>query len=232
MSNYRALLTLCLVCLHFKAGADTAHTSRVRKNEVIFIDPGHGGKDQGTANQDLHYEEKALTLSLAISVSNHLKRMGYKPVLTRTSDVYVDLSRRAALANQSKANLFVSIHCNYSSNTSAYGTEIYFYNGKGSSPTRTSASEKLAKDLLSSMQKYGALKSRGVKAGNFAVIRETTMPAVLIETGFLSNPRERNALLDARYRMHLAKGIAEGIHSFLALSNAQKVTVKKSIKVS
>ncbi|EPJ33252.1 N-acetylmuramoyl-L-alanine amidase family protein, partial [Chlamydia psittaci 06-1683] len=78
------------------------------------------------------------------------------------------------------------------------------------------------KDVLNAMQKNGALKNRGAKNGNFAVIRETTMPAILIETGFLSNPRERAALSDARYRMHIAKGIAEGVHTFLTGPNFQK----------
>ncbi|AEJ77512.1 N-acetylmuramoyl-L-alanine amidase cwlM [Chlamydia trachomatis L2c] len=77
------------------------------------------------------------------------------------------------------------------------------------------------------MQKNGALRERKVKEGNFAVIRETTMPAVLVETGFLSNSKERAALLDARYRSHLAKGIAEGIHAFIL--NRQ---VDKTVSVS
>ncbi|WP_201456815.1 N-acetylmuramoyl-L-alanine amidase [Chlamydia sp. 17-3921] len=189
---------------------------RVRRSEVIFIDPGHGGKDQGSASKELHYEEKSLVLSISLYVQSYLKRMGYKPVLTRSSDVYVDLAKRVALANQEKADVFVSIHCNYSSNSEAYGTEVYFYNGKNSSISRSCRSETLGKDVLTAMKKNGSLKSRGTRTGNFAVIRETTMPAILVETGFLSNPRERTSLLDARYRMHLAKGIAEGIHNFLS----------------
>lgn len=198
----------------------SSEPSRIRKGEVIFIDPGHGGKDHGTASKELFYEEKSLTLSLSLYVQSCLKRMGYKPVLTRSSDVYVDLAKRAQLANQGKADVFVSIHCNYSPNVEAYGTEIYFYNGKGSA-TRSRKSEALGKDVLAAMKKHGSLKSRGIRVGNFAVIRETTMPAILIETGFLSNPRERLALLDIRYRMHLAKGIAEGIHNFLSRQGFQ-----------
>ncbi|AHK63054.1 N-acetylmuramoyl-L-alanine amidase family protein [Chlamydia avium 10DC88] len=217
------LLIFCILGRSYGEGNESVPLQRVRRNEVIFIDPGHGGKDQGTASKESHYEEKSLTLSLAFAVQSYLKRMGYKPVLTRTSDVYVDLSKRAALANQGKADIFVSIHCNYSSNSSAFGTEIYFYNGKYTTAERARSSEALAKHLLNAMQKHGALKSRGVKEGNFAVIRETLMPAVLVETGFLSNSRERAALLDARYRMHLAKGIAEGIHTFLTGPDFQKM---------
>ncbi|CRH88546.1 N-acetylmuramoyl-L-alanine amidase [Chlamydia trachomatis] len=151
--------------------------------------------------------------------------MGYKTIMTRATDVYVDLSKRAAIANQNKADVFVSIHCNHSSNTSALGTEIYFYNDKNI--LRTRKSESLGKSILAFMQKNGALRERKVKEGNFAVIRETTMPAVLVETGFLSNSKERAALLDARYRSHLAKGIAEGIHAFIL--NRQ---VDKTVSVS
>ncbi|WP_139414282.1 N-acetylmuramoyl-L-alanine amidase family protein [Chlamydia abortus] len=223
MFNRCTLLTACVFGTALGGiAAESAPPQRVRRNEVIFIDPGHGGKDQGTASKEFHYEEKSLTLSLAFSVQSYLKRMGYKPVLTRTSDVYVDLGKRAALANQNKADIFVSIHCNYSSNTSAFGTEVYFYNGKNNVASRSRASEALAKDVLNAMQKNGTLKIRGAKNGNFAVIRETTMPAILIETGFLSNPRERAALSDARYRMHIARGIAEGVHTFLTGPNFQK----------
>lgn len=227
-----ALLIFCLLQGSYGEGSENVPPQRVRRTEVIFIDPGHGGKDQGTASKESHYEEKTLVLSLAFAVQSYLKRMGYKPILTRTSDVYVDLGKRVSLANQSKADVFVSIHCNYSSNSSAFGTEIYFYNGKYATTARSRSSETLAKTLLSAMQKHGALKSRGVKEGNFAVIRETTMPAVLIETGFLSNSRERAALLDARYRMHMAKGIAEGIHMFLTTDfqklNSTNIKSKKN----
>ena len=78
------------------------------------------------------------------------------------------------------------------------------------------------------MQKNGALRERKVKEGNFAVIRETTMPAVLVETGFLSNPKERAALLDSRYRSHLAKGIAEGIHAFILNRQVNKTSTTGS----
>lgn len=191
-----------------------------KRSDLIFLDPGHGGKDQGTANKEFRYEEKSLALSFAISVQNHLKRLGYRVVLTRSTDVYVPLSKRTALANQAKADVFVSLHCNYSANSEAFGTEIYFYSDKNNA-FRTQVSEQLGKIILASMQRHGSLKNRTVKPGNFAVIRETKMPAVLIETGFLSNPRERACLLDTRYRMHLSKGIAEGIHQFMSSSKAR-----------
>lgn len=223
--NWCKVACVCMCVIGF----DHLEAAITHKPKLIFLDPGHGGKDQGTANKELNYEEKILTLSLSLSVQNLLRKMGYKTVLTRSSDVYVGLSARAAAANKQKADAFVSIHCNYSSNVSALGSEVYFYNNsKNDSLDRINRSEELGHSILDAMEKHGALKIRSVKAGNFAVIRETMMPAVLVETGFLSNPKERAALLDARYRMHIAKGIAEGIHNFFEKNSASKKREKRT----
>ncbi|AAD18561.1 N-acetylmuramoyl-L-alanine amidase 50K precursor [Chlamydia pneumoniae TW-183] len=222
MSKQLSFFALCVLGSHPIFAQTPNPPQRVRRSEVIFIDPGHGGKDQGTASKELHYEEKSLTLSLALTVQSYLKRMGYKPQLTRSSDVYVDLGKRVALSNRGQGDVFISIHCNHSSNAAAFGTEVYFYNGKVGSPTRNRMSEVLGKNILAAMEKNGILKSRGLKTANFVVIRDTSMPAVLVETGFLSNSRERAALQDARYRMHVAKGIAEGVHNFLSGPSFQK----------
>lgn len=219
---------LVLLCLGLGTQAEGSAVVQRAKKELIVLDPGHGGKDQGTANKELNYEEKTLTLLLTLSVQNILKKMGYRVVLTRSSDTYVKLSTRAMLANQQKADVFVSIHCNYSANALAQGSEVYFYNNskKNDSLDRLRKSERLGHLILSSMHKHGALKIRSVKTGNFAVIRETTMPAVLVEVGFLSNTRERIALSDARYRAHLARGIADGIHQFFLNKKAPIKTSK------
>lgn len=197
-----------------------------RRSEIIVLDAGHGGKDYGTMNKALGYDEKSLTLSMTIAVQNHLKRLGYRSVLTRGSDVFVTLGKRASIANGLKAHAFVSIHCNHSENLEALGTEIYFYD-KGQHD-KTTLSEELGKKVLLFMEKAGIMRSRGVKAGNFSVIRETVMPSILVETGFLSNPGERAKLLNPIYRASIAKGIAEGIHTFLTEKEQSKQR-KKSL---
>lgn len=211
---------------NYNAGDDIASLAtvpqRVARNEVIYLDPGHGGKDFGTADKALKYKEKSLTIAISVLVQGYLKRLGYKAVLTRSLDTYVDLTKRAQMANYAKADAFVSIHCNHSSNPDAYGTEIYHYNGRSASADRTRLSADLGNTILSHMVKNGIMRSRGLKTANFAVIRETVMPSVLIEVGFLSNPNERSNLLDPRYRMKLARGIAEGIHAFLLSKGSYK----------
>ncbi|MFZ0564792.1 MAG: N-acetylmuramoyl-L-alanine amidase [Chlamydiales bacterium] len=174
--------------------------------EIIAIDAGHGGKDPGASSQEKRYEEKELTLSTAYLVRDYLTRLGYRTLLTRSQDSYVSLDSRADAANTLHADLFVSIHYNYSSNKEAQGIEIYY---------KKIGSKKLGDDVLKKIIHHTKASSRGVKKGDFAVIRETKMPAILIEGGFLSNPEERKKLKDPKYLEEIAQGIAEGIDAHL-----------------
>src|ERR1700733_4639028 len=91
------------------------------KHEIIIVDAGHGGKDAGASSKREKYEEKALTLETAFLISNYLEQIGYKTILTRSHDIYVPLHTRAEIANATDADLFVSIHYNYSSSQEAEG---------------------------------------------------------------------------------------------------------------
>lgn len=185
--------------------------------QLIVLDPGHGGKDLGAHSLTApRYQEKLLALSTARLVKNYLEELGHTVMMTRSEDVFIPLETRASFANQLAPAIFVSIHYNSAENTSAEGIEIFYYKGKNDSE-RTQSSQLLAQTILDQMLKSTGAKSRGVKSQNFSVIRNTKMPAVLIEGGFLTNADERQRVKNATYLKKLAWGIAQGIDKYLNL---------------
>ncbi|MGH2612994.1 MAG: N-acetylmuramoyl-L-alanine amidase family protein [Rhabdochlamydiaceae bacterium] len=180
---------------------------------LIILDPGHGGDDEGAKVQ--YFMEKRLTLMTTLLVKKYLEEMGYRIIMTRSKDVFIPLYRRVSIANKAKAVLFASIHYNSSPSTEAHGIEVFYYGG--SHVKRLNESRKLAGSVLSELISQTAAYSRGVKIGNFHVIRETSMPAILIEGGFMTNHEERINLRDKQYLEKIAKGIALGIDKYLKL---------------
>jgi N-acetylmuramoyl-L-alanine amidase len=186
------------------------------KPEMIIIDAGHGGKDAGASSKKHAYEEKKLTLETAFLLSDYLKQMGYRISMTRKEDAFVALETRAEIANDMEADLFVSIHYNYSSDQDVEGIEVYYYKESKTPPSqRILQSKELGHEVLKKIVKITGAESRGVKQANFAVVRQTNMPAILIEGGFLSNPDERKKILDSKYLHQLAKSIAHGVDHYL-----------------
>ncbi|MBF5059800.1 hypothetical protein NEPTK9_001318 [Candidatus Neptunochlamydia vexilliferae] len=179
--------------------------------QLIVIDPGHGGFDIGAQVQTL--KEKALALKTATLVKEYLHKKGYRVILTRSRDVFISLKKRTTIANDTKSKLFVSIHFNSFRGQKPHGIEIYYYN-KGSK-WRQNASKKLAQLVLNGMITATGAHSRGVKQGNFHVIRETQMPAILIEGGFMTNPGEHAKLRSQAYLDKMALSIANGIDKYL-----------------
>jgi len=143
----------------------------------------------------------------------HLESLGYRVVMTRARDVFVPLSARVILANRRSSSIFISIHYNSALSPSAKGIEVYYYN-KGTQVRKTS-SQQLAGSVLSHMVRETKAGSRGTKEGNFHVIRETLMPAVLIEAGFITNGEERALIGTQSYLDKLAKGIARGVDKYV-----------------
>jgi N-acetylmuramoyl-L-alanine amidase len=190
------------------------------EQKTIVIDPGHGGKDVGT-EAALVVKEKNCNLYTAQFVASYLKLMGYQIAMTRSDDQFVPLKKRVAFANGKNADLFVSIHYNSAPSTHAEGIEIFYY-PSNADEKRTKNSKLLAEKMLSRVIQNSGAKSRGVKQGNLAVIRETKMAAVLIEGGFLTNQHERERLQDNEYLKKIAYGIALGVHDFLS-AHALKV---------
>jgi len=185
-----------------------------QRGEHVIIDAGHGGHDPGCISRRENYEEKSLTLKTALLVEENLKKLGYRTTLTRTQDVFLSLNKRAEIANELDADLFVSIHYNHSFNKEAEGIEVYYYKTEKKNE-RIAKSRELANKVLNSVCERSLAKSRGVKEANFAVIRETKMPAILIEAGFLSNVQEKQKLHDPAYLRQLSWAIAKGVDKYL-----------------
>lgn len=172
--------------------------------QKVVIDPGHGGKDPGATGGGV--QEKAVVLNVSKKIAAFLEAKGCTVMLTREADVFVELSDRARMANAAKADLYVSIHCNsVGSNARATGMEVYHYTHA------SEASKRAARIIYDRLLPVCGLCGRGVKADNFAVLRETAMPAVLVELGFISSPGDRAKLTNFTWQDDAAEAIADGI---------------------
>lgn len=173
----------------------------------VVLDPGHGGKDPGAISV-LGFSEKSVNLSVALMVADRLKRSDVDVRMTRQTDCFLELDERAELANQCRADLFVSIHSDSAANRSASGFTLYV-SGSPSSRSRSSAFA-IARAL-----ELAGLSGRGVRGANYRVLVRATCPAVLVELGYLSNHREAGRLCEEGYQQRLAEAIAEGIVAYL-----------------
>lgn len=186
---------------------------------LIIIDPGHGGEDHGTLSLiKPAYQEKFLTLATANLLKTYLQKLGYRTKMTRTEDIFVSLPLRSKMANDEKAALFVSVHYNSAPSKEAHGIEVFYYKSE-TDIKRMNASKDLASEVLGQIISMSKAKSRGVKAGNYAVIRETKMPAILVEGGFLTNKDELEKIKDPQYLKILAWGIAQGVDRYIKSSS-------------
>lgn len=171
------------------------------KNFTVMLDAGHGGTDPGCVQNDIL--EKDLALAITLRVKEKLENEGFAVLLTRDTDETLSLSDRVALTNQSSADCFVSIHCNmYADDTSIRGLECYFY--------RSEEGEALAEYIIEAVN-GASITNNGVMEGNYMVVRDADIPAVLVETGYLSNPEECEALTAEKYQDVIADVITEGI---------------------
>lgn len=191
---FSAVLSLALSPL-----ADAARFS------TVVIDPGHGGHDKGGQWGQVY--EKHLALDTATRLEGYLKKSGIRTVMTRRSDYFVTLPGRVAIANRFRSAIFVSVHYNYTWKQHVSGLETFYHNGN---------SVGLAQCVHNGMLKRVRSTNRGVKFARYYVIRNTKIPAILVECGFVSNATERSRMKCAWYRDGLARGIAEGILRYRA----------------
>lgn len=210
------ILTSCVRRPHYDSMTflqERSHPKPYKEMPMIVIDAGHGGKDEGCSpKQKEACDEKELTIKTVRLVQMHLKTLGYRVVLTRKGDEFVSLDERAALANRLGSELFVSVHFNSAKNKGAHGIEIFYCDEES---IRTEQSKLLAEKVLDKVITCTEAKSRGVKTANFRVIKDTNMPAILVEGGFLSHQEERKLCEDPIYQNALAWGIAKGIDTYL-----------------
>jgi N-acetylmuramoyl-L-alanine amidase len=188
---------------------------RTNAKTVVMLDAGHGGEDFGTHSLSKpRYQEKYLNMSAAMMVKHFLQQFGFEVLMTRSDDTFISLEQRAMLANEQKPRVFVSIHFNSAPSADAEGIEVFYFRNE-ENKARMNKSKALAQSILDKTIQNTQAKSRGVKHGNYAVIRETTMPAVLIEGGFLTNASEMEKIKNASYLKSLALGIAQGIQEYV-----------------
>lgn len=196
-SKFACGVMLACVCLL------SSVTAAFAGKPVIVIDAGHGGHDIG-ANDSLVYE-KHINLDVSRRLQRTLEDAGYRVVMTRETDRFIPLSTRAEIANRLRNALFVSVHFNSSWKRKVSGIETYY---------RGSTSKAFATYIQNQLIRHIRATDRGVKTANFAVLRRTRHPAVLIEGGFVSNSTERSAMLDPKYRQVVADSIARGLMDF------------------
>lgn len=272
--KYNTKKTILFSVVFFSLFLCFSPSVKAQKKYVIVLDAGHGGKDGGASRGK--YIEKKIALKLALKVGKLLSReKDIKVVYTRKKDVFIELHKRATIANDNNADLFVSIHCNANNSPKPFGAETYVlglngnktnleivkkenevillednykqnYDYDPNSPESVIGLSVLQEENLDASLTFASLTqtnfselkrhNRSVKQANFLVLRETAMPSVLIELGFLSNDAEGKFLNSERGQTKMANAIADAIIVYIGQLEIntirQRVTTNNPIKES
>ena len=197
-------------------------------NNIIFLDPGHGGKDPGASYYNI--TEKELNMQVYQKLRKELEGLGYTVLTSRDSDVYVDfVTERSKMVNKTDSDIFISIHFNATGNPASnrVGIQTYSYEEADDYPSkinpywhnhpdRISESNRLAADIHSSLLAETGAKDAGLLRSSFAVLRETDKPAVLLELGYIDNFNENQQVRSDAYQNRLVAGIVKGIQKYYA----------------
>lgn len=178
-------------------------TVDARNFQTVVIDAGHGGQDNGGAWGQVY--EKHLALDTAARLESNLKRMGYKTVMLRRDDYFLTLPQRVCMSNRYKNAIFVSIHYNYTWKQQISGVETFYYSSEG---------QHLAQCVQSSLVGRTRTMDRNAKFARYYVLRNSRLPAILVEGGFVTNASERNLMKSGGFREAIARGVAEGIQRY------------------
>lgn len=181
--------------------------------KVIVVDPGHGGSDNGATGSSFATLEKNVNLQVALMLRNKLESAGAKVIMTRADDRKLTLQQRVDIAVQNNADIFVSIHHNTHPNPETNGTIVFYYSEGNSS--------KLASLVQNGIVHTANYKDLQARFGDYYVLRENPVPAILAEVGFLSNYSEEIRLRSERQQELAAEGIFKGIVQYFAMLNNQ-----------
>jgi len=225
------VMTLVVLCFVALGLASEPHVAPVEASVpdslaalTVALDPGHGGYDGGARAMDSGIWEKELTLQIAQAIEKELTARGANVVLTRTKDVCLaedgsgkarkraDLQKRLDIAEEAGADVFLSIHLNEYRDRSESGPQVFYQQGADAGRLLAGAMQE------SLIQTLHPSKQRKANAGDYYVLRNTALPAVLVECGFLSNAEEEKKLLDKAYHRLIAQAVANGLEEWWELS--------------
>ena len=224
--------------------------------KTIVIDAGHGGKDPGALGEG-ERQEKVVVLSIAKKLRDALTAKGYKVLLTREGNTFIPLKGRTQFATQNRADLFISIHANANRKREANGIETYYLDVASTDKasegiaarenadsgysiqelntlleglvqeSKSADSQRLATAVQKELIRATGARDRGVKHARFVVLIGTSVPAILIETGFISNPTEGKNLMSAVYQQKIAGAITLGIDKFLGKNPGEPLAERR-----
>ena len=198
----------------------TAVVSHFEKGHIVMLDPGHGGYDPGSITKQGVYE-KSINLQIAQKVKEMLAPSGIGVFLTREEDIdyvpdgvkgkttkkQIDLNRRIEMAKEANADVFVSLHVNATATGQNSGAETFYH-------YQSEAGNRLAELIQQELIKIPGMNRRIAKPGDFYVINNSSMPAVIVEVGYLSSMKEQKKLQQSWYQEQLARAIAKGIANY------------------
>ena len=173
------------------------------RGRTVVVDAGHGGRDPGAPGVG-PVPEKVVNLALAQRLASMLAESGAKVILSRGDDRFIELDARAELAERTRTDLFVSIHSDAAQRPEAYGSTVFI--ARGAQP----ASRHAAECIRRALEREG-IACRGIEEAGFRVLVGHNWPAVLVECGFLTNPREAKLLAESRYQGRIARALARGV---------------------
>ncbi|MBI4612554.1 MAG: N-acetylmuramoyl-L-alanine amidase [Planctomycetes bacterium] len=181
---------------------------------LLVLDAGHGGKDPGCSAQGAI--EKEIVLDICRRAEKHLAGRGIRVVLTRDEDFFVELDDRADAAQRSGADLFMSVHANANPSSGIRGFETYYKSNLDDGAKLVTESTRLARAIQEALDRALDLPGRGIKENRreLRVLKKNTVPAVLVEVGFVTNREDRALLLTPDFRESVARALAEGVESY------------------